>query len=254
MTQKKQIFKKTFHWNLVSDIMRYTEIKNKRVLVIGCNTGLECEIFRLYGAKKVVGVDIIETIGHDYKKKTIKYVRTSAKDLPFKSASFDVCSSFASLEHISEPEKIIKNMIRVTDKDGIIYCQAAPLWNSPFGHHKDSIFPNDPWIHLRKKNKEEMKLYYKNICNEIVDGCSIENHIDYIYSKHFNRVSAKEYRNIIASILDDYIFRSILPIHIKIEANNKCKQLLTSNIKKELNQYSEDELCTIELYIVLKKI
>jgi len=197
----------------------------------------------------VTGLDVTEKIGKDYPHSQIKYVRCSAETMPFEDNSFDMCCSIATLEHIPNPRAALEEMVRVTAKRGVLYCYAAPLWNSAYGHHKKDIFPNDPWIHLRKKTADEMKFYYKDRCKEIIESDSPEGHINYIYSKHFNQISAREYKSIVADIL-----RITSPIHIDFGLNYQHMELLTPSILSELQDYSEDELLTGSLKLVLRKI
>jgi SAM-dependent methyltransferase len=206
------------------------------------------------GAREVTGLDVIEDVGKDYPHPRIRYVSCSAEKMPFEDNSFDICCSIATLEHIPNPKAALEEMVRVTARRGIIYCQAAPLWNSAFGHHEKNVFPNEPWIHLRKKTADEMKSHYKDRCKEIVGSGHLEGplegHIDYIYSsKHFNRLSTQEYKSIAADLL-----RVTSPIHINFGINYKNMELLTPSILSELKDYSEEELLTGGLRLVLRKI
>jgi ubiquinone/menaquinone biosynthesis C-methylase UbiE len=239
----------SYHHLLLVELNKYADVRGKNVLVVGCNTGLECDLLIRMGAKEVTGLDVIEDVGKEYPHPKIRYVRCSAETMPFEDNSFDICSSIATLEHIPNPRAALEQMVRVTVRRGILYCHAAPLWNSAFGHHKKDIFPNEPWIHLRKKNSEGMKSYYKNHSAYITDLNSLEGHIDYIYSEEFNRISSQEYRSIVADL-----FRSTIPIHIEFGLNNKNLELLTPNILSELQDYSEDELLTDSFRLVLRKI
>ncbi len=206
----------SYHHLLLAELNRHADVRGKNVLAVGCNRGFECDLLVLMGAKEVTGLDVIEDVGKDYPHPQIRYVRSSAETMPFEDNSFDICSSIATLEHIPNPRSALKEMVRVTARRGILYCQAAPLWNSAFGHHKKDIFPNDPWIHLRKKTAEGMKSYYKDCYKQIIKSGTLEGHIDYVYSKAFNRTSTREYKSIVADL-----FRITSPIHIEFGINYK---------------------------------
>lgn len=184
----------------LAELNRLADVRGKNVLVVGCLWGLECDLLVRMGAKEVTGLDVIDNVGKNYPHPQIKYVRSSAETMPFEDNSFDICSSVATLEHIPNPRAALEEMVRVTAKRGILYCFAAPLWNSAFGHHKDKIFPNDPWIHLRKKNADEMKSYYKDRCKQIIKSDPLEAHIDSVYSEDFNQTSIREYKSIVADL------------------------------------------------------
>lgn len=234
---------------LLRDMNKYVDIRGKNVLAVGCNTGSECDLLIRMGAKEVTGLDVIEDVGKDYPHPRIRYVRCSANTMSFEDNSFDICSSIATLEHIPNPRAALEEMVRVTARRGILYCYAAPLWNSAFGHHRKDIFPNEPWIHLRKKTADEMKSYYKDRSKEIIKSASLEGHIDFVYSDDFNQTSAREYKSIVADL-----FPVTSPIHIDFGINYKNMELLTPSILSELQDYSEDELLTDSLKLVLRKI
>jgi SAM-dependent methyltransferase len=59
--------------------------------------------------------------------------------LPFDDSTADICFSSNVLEHVSEPERFIGEMARVTKPGGIIYA-AFTNWYSPWGGHGTS-----PW-------------------------------------------------------------------------------------------------------------
>lgn len=241
--QRKE--QQTYHHILLAELNRYEDVRGKSVLVVGCNRGLECDLLIRMGAKEATGLDVSEHIGEEYQHPRIRYVRSSAEMMPFEDNSFDVCFSIATLEHIPNPKVALNEMVRVTSKRGIIYCQAAPLWNSAFGHHMKNKYPDEPWIHLRKKNAIGMKSYYR----DKTKSCSFDSNIDYIFSKAFNRTSTKEYKSIVADIL-----HATSPIHIGFNLNYTHSELLKPYILAELQDYSEDELLTDGLRLVLRKV
>jgi ubiquinone/menaquinone biosynthesis C-methylase UbiE len=237
------------HYTLLAEMNKYTDVRGKKVLAVGCNRGLECNLLIRMGAKEVTGLDVIEEVGKDYPHPRIRYVRSSAETMPFEDNSFDISSCIATLEHIPNPRAALEQMSRVTARRGVLYCYAAPLWNSAFGHHKKNLFPNEPWIHLRTKNAEGMKSYYKDRCKEIFKSASLESHIDCIYSDAFNRTSIREYKSIVADLL-----RVTSPIHIEFGLSYVNLELLKPDILSELQDYSEDELLTGSLKLILRKI
>ena len=239
-----------YHMILAKDLQTYTNVTNKSILIVGCGYGLECDLLLSQGAKKVVGVDVEEDIGKDYQHKQIEYCRVKAEEMTFEDDTFDISLSFATLEHVQDPKVTLLNMVKVTKPQGVIYCQTAPLWNSPFGHHKKDIFPNDPWIHVRKKSAEEMMDYYGSFCEEVFEGSKIKDHIRYIYSKDFNRMSVFDLRRIVALLME-----LTLPLSIRFGLSKKLYQpLLTTKIRSELQQYSDEELFTEGATIVLRKL
>jgi ubiquinone/menaquinone biosynthesis C-methylase UbiE len=249
LVAKQESTRQTYHYSLLAELNRYADVRGKNILAVGCNRGLECDLLIRMGAKEVTGLDTLEEVGKNYPHPRIRYVRCSSETMPFEDNSFDICCSIATLEHILNPRAALEEMARVTTKRGILYCYAAPLWNSAFGHHKEDIFPNDPWIHLRKKNIEEMKSYYKERSERTTDPISLEAHIRFVYSKNLNQISIREYKSMVADL-----FRITSPIHIDFVINYKSLELLTPSILSELKDYSEDELLTDSLKLILRKI
>ena len=194
-------------------------------------------------------MDLIKEIGSRYNEYGIKYVRSSAYEMPFPDEKFNIVASFATLEHISDPESALNEMIRVTKKNGIIYCQAAPLWNDAYGHHKKKVFPNDPWIHLRKNTPGKMKEFYGSYCDELVDDIKVFHHINYVFTDNFNRMGIVEYKNILGRLIP-----KISPVNIRFGWKYANLKLLLPEIRAELSNYSEEELITGSFTWIFRKI
>lgn len=240
----------SYHHILVNDLKSFAGIEGKTVLVIGCGYGLECEILLSLGAEKVVGVDVLDNLGKDYPHKDIEYCRVKAEEMAFDDNSFDICCSFATLEHIQDPHAALQNMLRVIEPYGFLYCQAAPLWNSPFGHHKRDMFPDDPWIHLRMNSPEKMMSYYDDICEQVIDGHKVRDHIAYIFSDEFNRISVSELKKIVFRLME-----KANPVSIRFGMNyDDYHHLLSPELRSELKAYTEEELLTEGMTIVLRKL
>ena len=56
-------------------------------------------------------------------------------ELPYPANTFDVVSSFNSMEHMADPRAALDEMVRVTRPDGLIYLDFGPLYCSPWGLH-----------------------------------------------------------------------------------------------------------------------
>jgi len=235
--------------SFIHDLKNFTNLQGQKVLVVGCNRGLECELFHRHGAKDITGIDPCPSIGIDFHRPYIRYVNVSAEDMPFEDETFDVVATFAALEHIPDPLVSLKNMIRVTKKFGIIYCHGSLLWFSPFGHHQGEFIQNDPWIHIRKKTFEELCQHYGNI-DRIVDGMTLKNRLHYISnSPEFNRFSTNQYKTILKKLMD-----STSIVRVMFDMKMDYKKLMTPDLKKELAGYPDEDLFTETLCFVLKKL
>jgi SAM-dependent methyltransferase len=66
---------------------------------------------------------------------TATYVRASGMALPFDDASVDICLSSNVAEHVPEPWRLAREMLRVT-KPGGLAVLSYTVWLGPFGGHE----------------------------------------------------------------------------------------------------------------------
>ena len=182
-------------------------LAGSRVLVVGANTGQDCRYFKDWGAAEVHGLDVLEYTGADYQAPGVTYHIESAEAMSLASDYFDLVYCFATMEHIPQIDRAFREMARVTRPGGVIYCIAAPLWNSRFGHHKGNLFP-EPWIHLRMTRDEIVDFSHKNGI-DAPDG--IETHVDYMLDPaNMNQVPARRYVEVCKSLPRMKILRNDL--------------------------------------------
>ena len=180
---------------------RYSNIKNGRCLVVGCNRGNECRYFIRLGAAEVHGVDIIDDIGSQYKDARVRYHKVSAEKMQdIESNFYDLVYSYATMEHVARIDLGFSEMVRAAKPGGIIYCIAGPLWNSRFGHHKREFFKKYPWIHLRM-NQTEIYNYCR--AQHITDpaGTDMKHHIEYMLNhSFFNKLPSERYTQVCSAL------------------------------------------------------
>jgi ubiquinone/menaquinone biosynthesis C-methylase UbiE len=92
----------------------------KRILDVGCGPRGSLEWAGM--ASERVGVD---PLAHRYRRlgtdeHRMSYVRAGAESLPFPDGSFDVVSSFNSLDHVDDVDRAIAEIVRVADPAGTI--------------------------------------------------------------------------------------------------------------------------------------
>jgi SAM-dependent methyltransferase len=51
------------------------------------------------------------------------------------AASFDLICSYASFEHVENPEAALAELLRLCKTGGYVYLEFSPLWCSPLGLH-----------------------------------------------------------------------------------------------------------------------
>ena len=97
-------------------------VENKIVLDIACGTGYGLAFLKR-NAKLVTGVDVdIEATREskgEWDEKTSALLGDGLS-LPFKDESFDVVTSFETLEHLSERGKFLSELKRVLRQDGLL--------------------------------------------------------------------------------------------------------------------------------------
>ncbi len=138
--------------SLVEKYSRYFgRLGGKKVLDIGCGLGGKTVVYAEAGAD-VTGVDIDPAHCRgavDFAGETgngIDVICGDAQMLPFRAGSFDIVVANDSMEHFSDPEKALREIVRVTKTRGTVFLFFTP-WRSPLGSHLyDHI--KTPWCHL----------------------------------------------------------------------------------------------------------
>jgi SAM-dependent methyltransferase len=136
------------------------DLSGLSVLIPGCGTGIDCIPFAESGAH-VTGLDFCEKLGDAYSHPNVQYYRGSIEGCEFPSNHFDVVFSIATMEHVQNMEVAFREMVKLARRGGLIYCVAAPLWNSRRGHHVDCLNPF-PWVHLRLEREQIAELARKH--------------------------------------------------------------------------------------------
>lgn len=97
-----------------------------------------------------------------------KFAEAFGESLPFKDECFDVVSSYQTLEHVSDVKSCLKEMLRVTRKNGMILLQFPDYRSSFEGHYRM------PWIPLFPKNLARL---YLKMMNRPTLGLSTINYV-----------------------------------------------------------------------------
>lgn len=112
-------------------ILKKYSLNCNNILDLGCGDGTRLN-YLLKNNKKCVGVDIskkaISLAQKQYPKCNFRIA--SLENLPFKDNSFDLVYSAFVIEHLQNPEKVIKEAIRVLKSNGIIVLM-APNYGAP---------------------------------------------------------------------------------------------------------------------------
>lgn len=112
------------------------DLKNKKILMLGCGTGEESKLLEAFGAssKQLIGIDLsnksIEIAKNTYPD--IEFVVGDMNNLPFENECFDFVYSSLAIHYNATPEKTYKEVYRVLKSDGLfLFSVGHPLrWGS----------------------------------------------------------------------------------------------------------------------------
>lgn len=126
----KQIMIKRFQEKLLK--LLENENKNTSLLDAGCGEGFisDC-IYNNTKIKKITGIDINKAsldFASDMNKK-IKYKKDDIYKLSFKDNEFDIVITLEVLEHLDNPTKALKEIIRVSKNKIIISVPNEPYFS-----------------------------------------------------------------------------------------------------------------------------
>ncbi len=133
--KKKNLFQKYWHSRKWANLNKLSEEEPKNILDVGCSSG---HILVKFGHKfpksKLTGVDISTHFINFAKKKypKINFSLSDAHKLPFKENTFDMVICTETLEHVVDPQKVLREMRRVVSPSGyglISMDTGSPLFN-----------------------------------------------------------------------------------------------------------------------------
>lgn len=102
--------------------------KEGYLLDVACGTAENSLLFKDYPKIKYIGVDIGGAglnMAKDYESKNVKFIKADVEDSPFKNNVFENVICTYSLEHFTNPKKVIGEMIRVLKKNGYLIIIAV---------------------------------------------------------------------------------------------------------------------------------
>ncbi len=125
----------------VREVARWCNLRGAAVLDVGGGPGYFADAFRAAGAAYAgVDPDVGELTARG--EAGANTVRASGLRLPLADASLDLTYSSNVLEHVPQPEAMVREMLRVTKPGGMVLISWTP-WLSPWGGHETA-----PWHYL----------------------------------------------------------------------------------------------------------
>jgi SAM-dependent methyltransferase len=125
------------------------------VLDIACGTGFGIEMLADAGARRTVGVDLeydaLVAAGRSFAGPRRFFVTADGTALPFQDGSFDLVTSFETLEHVSEGEPFVAELHRVLAPGGLLVLSTPNrAYTEMNGHQCENPF------HLREYERSEL--------------------------------------------------------------------------------------------------
>jgi len=117
---------------ILAAIKRYEGTRVGDLLDVGCADGLMLEALdQELDISFCVGMDLSYALLRASPMATAKFIQGNALDLPFSNQRFDLVVTSAVIEHVSDPQKMLKECRRVLRRNGLcIVTTPAPFWES----------------------------------------------------------------------------------------------------------------------------
>jgi SAM-dependent methyltransferase len=124
----------------------FDRIAGKVVIDFGCGTGSDAIEMAKRGARRVIGIDILENYLHAAKQKAVEAgVQEICEFVSSTHELADIVVSIDAFEHFADPAAILRMMNALLRPDGEVNISFGPTWYHPLGGHSFSVFP---WAHL----------------------------------------------------------------------------------------------------------
>jgi len=164
----------------IKKIMPY--VRNKKVLEIGCATGIILDKLKKH-TSFLRGIDISPEMIKIAKRKGLKVVLSDVVSIPFKDKTFDVVFSLKTLPHVENIRKAISEISRVTKNNGHIFLD----FYNPYSFKCLSVFVKgliiNRGIFIRHDTLPKIKNYIpNNLSIESVSGIRIFTPSTFIYN------------------------------------------------------------------------
>lgn len=126
---KNSFFQRVWHTNKLKNVLAMIKLANpshKRILDVGCASGwFLSEVSKVFPNASCYGVDLYkEAIGYGKKHyKKLKLRKSDAHNLPYSDNLFDVVICCEVLEHVENPQQVLKEIGRVMTPNGLLVVE-----------------------------------------------------------------------------------------------------------------------------------
>lgn len=131
--------------------------------------------------------------GEQFPLDRVEFFSADAQNLPFRDDWFDFCYSQNAFEHIPDPERALREALRVTRPGGLIYIMFDPVWTADSGSHFLERI-GEPWLHILEQDDE--------IAARMRANGAEDDEID-SYRHHMNRRPVTYYLEMFPRVIDE---------------------------------------------------
>ncbi|MFO8059848.1 MAG: class I SAM-dependent methyltransferase [Bacillota bacterium] len=148
---------------------------DRKVLDVGCGAGGKTCYYATLKPRHVWGIDSVESYRRratDFSREEglahlTSFVTGDAGDMPFSDEFFDTIILNDTVEHLSEPVKVLRQCLRVLRPGGRVFINFPPYYH-PYGAHlSDAI--GIPWVHLLFSEPTLVEAY-RRLVSDLPDG------------------------------------------------------------------------------------
>jgi ubiquinone/menaquinone biosynthesis C-methylase UbiE len=215
--------------------------KQKEILEVGCGTGAQTEILlRRFPHLHIQGIDMSEAqihrarthLAHEFSR--AKFDQGDASHLPYSENSFDGAFICWMLEHVQNPVAILKEVLRVTCANGVVYC--SEVMNATFFVHPYSPATLQYWFQF---NDHQWSLKADpfvgaKLANYLIEA-GFQNVTTQVKTHHYDNRSPKMRKDFI-----EYWAELLLSGAPSLLEAGKVTQELVDEMKKELKALVSD--------------
>ncbi|MDR3121712.1 MAG: class I SAM-dependent methyltransferase [Clostridiales bacterium] len=185
--------------------------RGKTVLDVGCGAAGKTVYYATLGARRVVGLEILEKYRAEADALAaqkgcadrFEFVCADAKDTGLPAASFDTVIMNDAVEHVGDPEAVLRECLRLTAPGGRLYLNFPPYYH-PYGAHlSDAVAV--PWVHAFFSERTLVPVY-KRLVRGLPDEAE---RIDFRistrpdgteYFSYINHMTIRRFRRILSAL------------------------------------------------------
>ncbi|MBO4898596.1 MAG: class I SAM-dependent methyltransferase [Clostridia bacterium] len=185
--------------------------KDKIVVDVGCGAAGKSLYYASLGAEKVYGLELLDKYREEAEalaeetglSDKFEFVAGDSANMPFEDKFADTIIVNDAMEHVSEPEKTIKEMLRILKPGGRIFINFPPYYHPMGAHLTDAIYI--PWVQMFFPDDVLIE-GYKELVKDVPDG---EDRVNFRISKdengkeyfsYINKMTIKRFKKILKAM------------------------------------------------------